>query len=273
MFPLMKTLNKVPVTTISYDLRGRGNSFKPQAEPGNYGITHHVNDLLELMDSLKISEAQLVGHSFGCWIALYAATLQPERVRSITMLDGGSPESSLQKLKALRLVKKSVSRLGKLYATKDEYLRAIHDTKVLDVQEKAIETMLIYELQKAPGRGYFVGLDAATIEAELRAMGGSLELMQLGKKILQQTISPTARMPIGTKEYRALNCPVQVFRAARPNFSMNDQLMSMTGAQALANMIPRCTVYNVKSANHYDLILAKNESFKNQFKSFISLHR
>ena len=56
------------------DLRGHGSTPLP---PGEYS---HAEDLLRMLDDLRIRRATLVGASFGGWVALQLATKAPERV-------------------------------------------------------------------------------------------------------------------------------------------------------------------------------------------------
>ena len=62
------------------DLRGHGSTPLP---PGEYA---HADDLLRMLDDLRIGRATLVGASFGGWIALQLATKAPERVTALALL-------------------------------------------------------------------------------------------------------------------------------------------------------------------------------------------
>ena len=62
------------------DLRGHGSTPLP---PGEYS---HADDLLRMLDDLRIRRATLVGASFGGWVALQLATKAPERVNALALL-------------------------------------------------------------------------------------------------------------------------------------------------------------------------------------------
>src|SRR6185437_1532179 len=62
------------------DLRGHGSTPLP---PGEYA---HADDLLSLLDDLRIKRATLVGASLGGWVALQLATKAPERVNGLALL-------------------------------------------------------------------------------------------------------------------------------------------------------------------------------------------
>lgn len=67
-----------------YDLRGHGRS---DLTPTGYSAPAQADDLVGLLDHLRIDRADLVGHSFGGAIVLEFAAKHPERVRSITLAD------------------------------------------------------------------------------------------------------------------------------------------------------------------------------------------
>jgi pimeloyl-ACP methyl ester carboxylesterase len=69
------------------DLRGRGESDQP-AE--GYGFAYHAADLLACADAWNLPAFSLIGHSFGATAATYLASIRPQRVRALVMLDGGA---------------------------------------------------------------------------------------------------------------------------------------------------------------------------------------
>jgi len=69
---------------IAFDNRGFGFSDKP---PQGYSNEAYVNLLFDLLDSLGVSEAVLVGHSMGGAIAAEAALDRPDRVRGLVLVD------------------------------------------------------------------------------------------------------------------------------------------------------------------------------------------
>lgn len=74
------------VDLIAPDLRGRAASGKVG---GPYGLATHADDLIALMDHLGIDKSVIVGHSMGGFVAAVAATLYPDRVRAVLLVDGG----------------------------------------------------------------------------------------------------------------------------------------------------------------------------------------
>jgi pimeloyl-ACP methyl ester carboxylesterase len=68
---------------VALDLRGHGQSDKPTEEEA-YG-PELAEDVLRLLDHLKIEKAHLVGYSMGGIIAANLAARHPERVLSVTL--------------------------------------------------------------------------------------------------------------------------------------------------------------------------------------------
>lgn len=66
---------------IAFDCRGHGNSDKPH-DPSKYG-REMADDVVRLLDHLKLKRAHLIGYSSGAFIAGKVAAMHPERVISI----------------------------------------------------------------------------------------------------------------------------------------------------------------------------------------------
>ncbi len=69
---------------ITYDQRGHGQS---ELGNGRYMFEFFVDDLLGLMDRLKIEKAVLCGLSMGGYVALRMAERHPERIRGLVLCD------------------------------------------------------------------------------------------------------------------------------------------------------------------------------------------
>jgi pimeloyl-ACP methyl ester carboxylesterase len=73
---------------LTYDLRGHGYSDVP---PHGYSPDSMAEDLLELLDALRIERPVIVGHSYGADIALYLAAREPERVSEVIAIESALP--------------------------------------------------------------------------------------------------------------------------------------------------------------------------------------
>ena len=79
-----------------YDLRGHGLT---EMTPGGYTSHETQLDLEALLDTLGITQAAFVGHSFGGAIAMNFAMLHPERTRGVILLD-----SAMAVLRHMRMI-------------------------------------------------------------------------------------------------------------------------------------------------------------------------
>lgn len=72
---------------IAPDLRGRAHS---SVVAGPYGLSRHADDLITVLDDLKIEgPVVLAGHSMGAFVSCVAATKHPERFAGVVLVDGG----------------------------------------------------------------------------------------------------------------------------------------------------------------------------------------
>jgi 2-succinyl-6-hydroxy-2,4-cyclohexadiene-1-carboxylate synthase len=75
--------------TIAIDLVGHGLSDAP-ADPRRYGMAHCVEDVLGVLDHLRIRRAAVLGYSMGGRAALALTIAAPERVGAL-ILESASP--------------------------------------------------------------------------------------------------------------------------------------------------------------------------------------
>jgi pimeloyl-ACP methyl ester carboxylesterase len=89
---------------VAYDRRGYGKSTgfaDPSADPG---------DLRDLLDSLGIHSAVIVGHSAGADVAIRFAAALPDRVTALVLYGGGAPEGFPTPGPGFGLIAKPIAR-------------------------------------------------------------------------------------------------------------------------------------------------------------------
>lgn len=91
---------------ILVDLRGHGNSPAPE---GKYSMELMAADIINLMDSLNIKKAILVGHSMGGYASLAFVKNYPDRLGGLglvaTQATADSPEKRQARLDSIQQVK------------------------------------------------------------------------------------------------------------------------------------------------------------------------
>lgn len=73
---------------VLYDLKSHGLSDRVAK---GYDLRSMTDDLLALMDALKLESVHLVGYSYGGLIALEMAMRYPEKVRKLAIIEGPDP--------------------------------------------------------------------------------------------------------------------------------------------------------------------------------------
>jgi len=71
---------------LAPDLRGHGDSAKTD-DAASYTLAQLTDDLLGLLDALRIERCDLLGHSMGGMLALRAALRAPERIASLLLMN------------------------------------------------------------------------------------------------------------------------------------------------------------------------------------------
>ncbi|GAA1018570.1 hypothetical protein Aple_065250 [Acrocarpospora pleiomorpha] len=73
---------------LALDLRGRGDSDKPD---GQYGMAQHARDVAAAMDAFDLDDCVIIGHSMGAFVAAALAAEHPGKAAGVMLVDGGLP--------------------------------------------------------------------------------------------------------------------------------------------------------------------------------------
>jgi len=101
---------------VTYSQRGYLPSDVPN-DPDKYSQNHFRDDVIALMDALKIDKAHVVGHSMGAATALHVGIHYPQRCISVTAAScgyGSSPDA-----KFVEEMRAQSRETGKMFATED----------------------------------------------------------------------------------------------------------------------------------------------------------
>ena len=164
---------------ITIDLLGHG-----QTEPLGYIQTmeNNANVVHEILSSLRIRKAVLVGHSMGGYVALAYAELYPESIKGLVLLNSTSKEDSPERKKnrdrAIKAVKKDYETFIRL---------AISNLFSEDNRERLSTTIEKVKLQalKTPLQGIIASLEGMKIRKDREILLNTSsfpKLLILGKK-------------------------------------------------------------------------------------------
>ena len=125
---------------IAVDLRGRGNSSETDAEPS---IFKHAEDMIGLIQELKIENPILMGYSMGAFIAAIVAS-KLKSTQAVILLDGAAKASDHQR----SIVQPSLGRISREFTSKEHYVEEIRKiyTNLGVVWNDVLQSTVEYEV-------------------------------------------------------------------------------------------------------------------------------
>ncbi len=161
LVPLLQNKSRL----IMPDLRGFGRSPAPD---GVYTMREMADDVLALLDRLKIEHAIIVGHSMGGYVTLAFAHAYPQRVSGLgfvsTHAAADLPETHASRLKNAR----KVARAGVDFLAKDMSQKITARPELVEpvrqIMEKACKQAVIGSLKGMAERP-----DSTSILSSMRA--------------------------------------------------------------------------------------------------------
>lgn len=151
--------------TIALDLRGRGESDKPDT---GYTLSDHAADVVALLDHLEIERATILGHSFGGLLTVYLGVKYPHRVARLVFLD----VAVWLLEEATKLIRVSIDRLTKTFPSADDYIDALKHAPYVDgFWDPMMEQYFRAEIETSAGGTAKARTSAAAIEQVINAIG------------------------------------------------------------------------------------------------------
>lgn len=231
---------------VALDLRGRGDSSKPES---GYGLEAHAGDVIRLLDQLGIERTTIAGHSMGAFVSLRLALDYPDRVEALVLLDGGWPrvesppdemsESEKREAEAIQEgLRRAFSRLEMVFETPDDYLDFWFPDQGLKMEDLPPDLADYYLYDLGPVAGGYqpkASLSAVTQDSPQVSNHG-----------------PTA------EEMRGVSCPVALVRAAEGFFPGTRPLISPEARAIMGETLDIRSDTLLEDANHYTIMWGEN---------------
>ena len=184
---------------VTYDMRGFGKSSIPSKKYS------HSEDLHELLKSLNISEAPIVGHSFGGEVAVDYALKYPNEVNSLLLF---SP--SLSGVKGDSFEWKALIELGRSGDIEGIRKRMLENPAFKDIKEDSAQSKLIEEMIQDYTGFHFVHRDPREYtdsSGKLRLLTCPVEVV-IGEndKKIQKEIAEKYKKELGVEAKVIPNC-------------------------------------------------------------------
>jgi len=211
---------------VALDLRGRGDSDKP---PEEYGYAYHAGDILQFADRRGFDSFVILGHSFGASVAVYLASIRPQRVRGVVILDGGAdPKEEI--MEAMRPL---VRHLSTVYPSMEAYLERMYRLPFYQPWSTTLERYLREDVETLADGQVRPKASGHAIEAELNvAAYYSLCL-----------------------HFPALSCPVLFIRPRQGLLGEQAHIFTEREASAMVAWISNCWRVDLAGVNHYTMLL------------------
>jgi len=226
---------------IAYDLRGRGESDKPEK---GYSLEAHGQDLGRLLDHYGLKKAVLMGHSLGAHIALRFAVTQPGRVSRLVLFDGGLDVRA----EILDSLRPAINRLGVEFPSLEMFLGFIRALPMFEGRwNDYLERYFRYDVETLPSGAVRSKAAKHAIEEEL----GNLERERLWVW------------------HHQVKCPTLIFRAPDGLLTPTDCLMTREEGAAMAHAISKSKLVVVPKTNHYTVLLGQHPKVKTALRAFL----
>jgi pimeloyl-ACP methyl ester carboxylesterase len=150
------------IALVAPDLRGRGRSVDVG---GPSSVARHAEDMVAVLDALELDRVTVCGMSMGGFVAVALATVHPERVRDLVLVDGGLPmvlPAALTEDGVRATFAAQAARSARTFADVDDYADVfLPGTPLLDRADPLLRDYLGHDL--ADGR---VRLNAELLVAD-----------------------------------------------------------------------------------------------------------
>ena len=226
---------------IAYDLRGRGESDKPDT---GYSLALHGDDLEGLLDHFGLKTAVLIGHSLGAHIAVRFAATRPQRVARLVLIDGGLDVRH----EVLESLRPAIDRLGVEFPSLDLFMGFVRALPMFEGRwNDYLERYFRYDVEELP---------AGTVRAKASRLA------------IEEEIASLERERLWVCHHR-VKAPTLIFRAPDGLLTPTDCLMTQEEAEAMAHAIPRSKLVVVPGTNHYTVLLGQHPQVKTALRAFL----
>lgn len=239
-YPLAEVLGG-EARLIGYDLRGRGDSDKPET---GYGLADHARDFLGLLDRFGLERATVMGHSLGAAIGVYLAAHHGERVERLILVDGGLDVRA----DVFDAIAPAVNRLGIEFLSLEVLLGMAQALPMFAGRWNAhLERYFTYDVEPGPNGGVVSKIPKSAIDEEVANM--------------QRT-----RLWVW---HHKITAPTLLLRAPAGLLGEDDCLMTEEEAEAMRRAIPDCRLVVVPGTNHYTILLGEHPAVGREIRAFL----
>ncbi len=246
--PQLDSLLSSKFTLLYYDQRGSGWSEGVE-DTLKLNMRTYISDLEEIRNHFKLSEFNLVGHSFGGLLGMYYGINFPENLNSLVLID---TDAASYELRTPYQIKTINSRLTQ---EQNNYLDSIFDSKEyknynVAAYDKYYKTFLTsYFANPRDTSKLTLGFDSISIK-KIDATNSHVR-KELGKYDIHDQL------------YR-ITCPTLILHGTESVFSVE-------GAEAIHNKLTNSELQLFENCGHFEYIESPNK-FKQLVEKFYGVN-
>jgi pimeloyl-ACP methyl ester carboxylesterase len=229
---------------FAYDLRGRGDSDKPEE---GYSVPLHTEDLAALIKELRLERPVVLGHSLGALVSLYFAAHYPKALSKLILIDAGAPLPWKTPEEQPAWLTLSISRLGTPVPSFQEYIERLKLAPFLSPWNEYFDLYFQHDVR--------VNSDGSVVSKCYR-QGVLEEAMRFGEAEAEQ-------------QWPKVEVPTLLLRAGQGMFADNDQLLPETSAEQMLKAIKHCRYVNYPMLNHYTIIFNAQAGPAQEIRTFL----
>lgn len=231
---------------FAYDLRGRGDSGKPEQ---GYSVPLHAADLAGVIEQLGLERPVVIGHSLGALIGVYFAAHYPDKLSKLVLIDAGAPLPWQTPEEQPLWLTASISRLGTAVPSFAEYTQ---------------------RLKAAPFLGpYWNQYLDSYFQHDVRTFDdGSVASKCYRGGVLEEGMRYAEAKP--QEQWVHIHVPTLILRAGQGLFSDNDQLLSMEAAAQMQQGIQGSEFVDYSTLNHYTIIFGVEDGPVQAIREFLA---
>jgi 3-oxoadipate enol-lactonase len=214
---------------ITFDLRGIGTNKVPISP--RHSLFDVAEDIVEILDHLKIEKASLLGVSLGGMVALACGLRFPERVHSLIIVN-----SSIAGQKIMRLTPIALATIS----------RAAWDPK--NLESKLVDVLTGPDLPTPKKK------KIADLYNQIRTENG------MPLKAVASQLAGAARFFVADR-LKGMKPPTLVI------YGSNDRFVPVENSKRIASLIPDAKLFELKNAGH-EAHLDKPEEFISAVKAW-----
>ncbi len=158
VLPLLSRVHRIVVP----DLRGHGDSDRPLE---GYRPRDLAEDVLQLMDALRLERATVVGHSMGTFVAQRVALAAPDRVTGLVLIASATTAHN----EALLEVQRSLADLPE--AVPERFAREFQVSTTHVAPPEDFMAGVVAECRKAPARVWRAAIGGLIAEERFTGLG------------------------------------------------------------------------------------------------------